>query len=71
MSFTTVYIWVRVAEFKSLDRMLLILVILQLTTMTNKKRNIQKILDFCFKKMQVTVRHLAQFINKSLSQFSS
>ena len=70
MSFTTVYIWVRVAEFKSLNRMLLILV-MQLTTMTNKKRNIQKVLDFCFKKMEVTVRHLAQFINKSLSQFSS
>ena len=69
MPFTTVYIWVRVAEFKSLNRMLLILV--KQLTMTNKKRNIQKILDFCFKKMQVTVGHLAQFINKSLSQFSS
>ena len=43
MSFTKVYRWV--TKFKSLNRMLLILVILQLTTMTNKKRNTQKILD--------------------------
>ena len=43
MSFPKVYRWV--TKFKSLNRMLLILVILQLTTMTNKKRNVQKILD--------------------------
>ena len=43
MSFTKVYRWV--TKFKSLNRMLLILVILQLTLMTNKKRNTQKILD--------------------------
>ena len=43
MSFTKVYRWV--TKFKSLNRMLLILVILQLTTMTNKKHNTQKILD--------------------------
>ena len=43
MSFTKVYRLV--TKFKSLNRMLLILVILKLSTMTNKKRNIQKILD--------------------------
>ena len=43
MSFTKVYRWV--TKFKSLNRMLLILVILQLTTMPNKKRNTQKIID--------------------------
>ena len=43
MSFTKAYRWV--TKFKSLNKMLLILVILQLTTMTNKKCNTQKILD--------------------------
>ena len=43
MSITKVYRWM--TKFKGLNRMLLILAILQLTTMTNKKRNIQKILD--------------------------
>ena len=43
MSFTKAYKWV--TKFKSLNKMLLILVILQFKTMTNKKRNTQKILD--------------------------
>ena len=69
MSFTKVYRWV--TKFKSLNRMLLILVILQLTTMTNKKRNTQKILDLLQKdaKYHETLRPVHK-INKSLSQFS-